>query len=187
MEIKKVKIQEWFENIGKYLTNREEHLCYAVQNQTEITYGLEGDCDTEWCEQNNVPAYNIQSSGGCIVHPKGNVSVGMVYSANKHNGFVLAQIIRDFADYLKQKGLSVEMLGNDVMVDNFKVASAAEFQYDVENQWCYGILQISINQDLEVIEHACKKPMVKIPKGLSEWGITTEEIKNWLLKTVSKL
>ena len=36
--------------------------------------------------------------------------------------------------------------------------------------------QISINQDLDVIKHACTKPMEKIPKALSEYGITTEEM-----------
>ena len=187
MEIKKVKIQEWFENIGTYLANKEEHLCYAVQDQTEITYGLEGDCDTEWCRQHNVPAYNIQSSGGCIVHPKGNVSVGIVYNAKRFGGFILCKVIRNFADYLKQKGLNVEMASNDVMVDNFKVASSTEYQYDVQNQWCYGIMQFSINQDLYVISNACKKPMVKIPKGLGEYGLTTEEIIQWLLEEAEKL
>ena len=33
-----------------------------------------------------------------------------------------------------------------------------------------------VNVDLEAIKNACKKPMVKVPKALSEYGITTEEM-----------
>ena len=80
-----------------------------------------------------------------------------------------------FADYLKQKGLnSVRCDNNDVLVDNFKVASGAEAILPTGLLYiCY---QISINQDLEVIKYACTKPMIKVPKALSEYGITTEEI-----------
>ena len=47
-------------------------------------------------------------------------------------------------------------------------------------QWTYELVQISINQDLEVIKNVCLKPMVKVPKGLGEYGVTTEEIIDWV-------
>jgi hypothetical protein len=69
---------------------------------------------------------------------------------------------------------SVRQDNNDILVDGFKVASGAEVS--LPNGFRYVAYQISINQDLETIKHACLKPMVKVPKALSEYGITTEEM-----------
>lgn len=188
MNITKVSIGNWFEHIQTYLQHKEEHLCYSVQEQTEVTYGSQNDCDLEYCEEHNIPAYNLRGQAGCIVHPQGNIGIGFVYSVQKYKVFALAYIfLPKLRDYLISKGLNATIDHNDLLVDGYKVGSVDEYQYDVPNAWCYGIMQISINQDIEVIEHACKKPMVKIPKALSEYGITTEEIKNWLLETVNKL
>jgi hypothetical protein len=35
---------------------------------------------------------------------------------------------------------------------------------------------LSINIDLDHIKAICRKSMNKVPKGLSEYGITTEEV-----------
>ena len=59
------------------------------------------------------------------------------------------------------------------MIDNYKVASGCEC---MEGDFLYMGYQISIYQDIEIIKHACNKPMIKIPKALSEYGITTEEM-----------
>ena len=62
---------------------------------------------------------------------------------------------------------------NDVLIDGYKVASGCDTNVD---GWAYMGYQISINQDIETIKHACNKPMVKVPKGLGEYGITTKEM-----------
>ena len=41
---------------------------------------------------------------------------------------------------------------------------------------CFPIWVISMNVNLDHIKAICKKPMEKVPKGLSEYGITTEEV-----------
>ena len=69
---------------------------------------------------------------------------------------------------------SVRQDNNDVLVDDFKVANGAEVI--LSGGYHYIAYQISINQNLEIIRHACLKPMVKVPKALSEYGITTEEM-----------
>lgn len=40
---------------------------------------------------------------------------------------------------------------------------------------------IGINTNLEHIKAICRKPMQKVPKGLSEYGITTEEVEEMFL------
>lgn len=52
---------------------------------------------------------------------------------------------------------------------------AWEFYRQVEGQ-CYTAGFISMNVNLDHIKAICKKPMEKVPKGLSEYGITTEEV-----------
>ena len=47
-------------------------------------------------------------------------------------------------------------------------------------------LLTGINTKLEDIKKICTKPMVKVPKGLSEYGITTEEVKEWFLDFCKK-
>ena len=41
---------------------------------------------------------------------------------------------------------------------------------------------VSVISQLDHIKTICRKPMVKVPKGLSEWGITTEEVEQMFLE-----
>ena len=41
---------------------------------------------------------------------------------------------------------------------------------------------IGINTNLDHIKAICRKPMKKVPKGLSEYGITTEEVEQMFLE-----
>ena len=45
---------------------------------------------------------------------------------------------------------------------------------------------IGINTNLDHIKAICRKPMKKVPKGLSEYGITTEEVEQWFLDFCEK-
>ena len=47
------------------------------------------------------------------------------------------------------------------------------------SQYFYGA-HISFSVDLEQIESVCTKPMEKIPAGLNEFGVTREEVEEWL-------
>lgn len=59
------------------------------------------------------------------------------------------------------------------------MASGAEIRVGDNLKNVYNTYQISINQDIEAIKHICKKEMIKIPKALSDFGITAEEIVNF--------
>ena len=50
----------------------------------------------------------------------------------------------------------------------------------------YGIIDytggiISMNVNLDHIKAICRKPMKKVPKGLSDYGITSEEVEEMFL------
>ena len=155
------------------------HNCAIVTlKNKEVCYGVEDSCNLEYCEENNIP-YVWQKTlilGGCIVGLQGNLFIDVKSTFNnEHN------IIVDFAnalvEYFKSKGLnSVRCDNNDIMIDNYKVASGADYRYDKMHYMGY---QISINQNLELIQNICNKSMEKIPKALSDYGITTEEMKTF--------
>ena len=162
-------------NEKEFLDSPNEETVIVVLKQTEAIYGADDSCDTKWCDENNVP-YAHQGKlqgGGCIIGVKGNLFIDAKRKAN--GGECLSdKFSKALAEYFKGKGLeSVRCDNNDVLVDNYKVASGCETN---ENGWKYMGYQISINQDIDTIKNACNKPMVKIPKGLGKYGITTDEM-----------
>lgn len=168
----------------KYICEHSEQLqsekkkkcAIVIQKETEVTYGFENDCDKEWCAENNIPCFDRNSGGGCIVHAKGNISVTLVYSHDEEPGFLGIAFVNNLIRFLEGKGLNCSFEHNDVLVDGYKVASGYDNNLPPDWRWCKTGLQISMNQELNIIEHACKKPMIKTPKGLSEYGITTQDI-----------
>ena len=177
--IEKTTLSDFYNNqLDLFLNPTEEKAMYIVYDSTEITYGSANDCDIDWCKDSNIPAYDIQRSGGCIVSAKGNITMADV--RRNTADWYDKQLLCSFVDFLKLKGIEAEIKQNDILIDGFKVASAASKNLKPDFLWQYTGMQISINQDLEVIKHACKKEMKKEPRGLSEWGITTSEVVNWL-------
>ena len=165
---------EFVKNEKEFLESNNEETVIVILNQTEAIYGADDSCNIQWCKDNNVP-YIHQSKlqgGGCIIGVKGNIFI----DAKRKNGgeCISDNFSKALYEYFKNKGLeSVRCDNNDVLIDNFKVASGCETIY---NDFKYMGYQISIYQDIETIKHACNKPMIKVPKALSEYGITTEEM-----------
>lgn len=175
--IKRVTIEEDYKNLMHYLTDEEPVTLICVYQGTHVNYGIEEDCDVRWCEENNIPVHNLQRSAGCIVQADG--SIGLFDVRPSSDGWVEHQILPDFRDYLISKGLNVELIHNDILVDGYKVASAGGMNLAPDYKWQYTCMHIAVYQDVETIRHACLKPMTKEPKALSEWGITTEEMVEW--------
>ena len=175
MKIKEYGSQIQFVNEeDAFLNSPNEETAIVVLEQTEAIYGADDSCNTQWCEENNVP-YAHQGKlqgGGCIVGVEGNIFIDA--KRNPQDICISDAFSRALAQYFKNKGLeSVRCDNNDVLIDDYKVASGCE---TFINGFMYMGYQISINQDVETIKHACNKPMEKVPKGLSEYGITTEEM-----------
>lgn len=159
----------------QFFSSQENEAAIVILRKTEVIYGADDSCNTEWCDQNNV-AYIHQDklfTGGCIVGVAGNIFVDVKMKTDGGES-ITDQFAKALGDYLREKGLkSVRQDNNDVLVDGFKVASGCETEVD---GWRYMGYQISLRQNMEVIQGACNKQMIKIPKGLKEYGITTEEM-----------
>jgi len=87
--------------------------------------------------------------------------------------------------YLRDKHLNVQINGNDILVDGYKVSGNFSQYIGPKRDTLFGI-HISLNVDLDVIKHYCDKEMNKIPKGLSEYGITREELLDVFYKFVDE-
>lgn len=170
---------EFVNNENEFINSKNNETVIVTLNQTEAIYGANDSCNTEWCDKNNVPYAHQDklSGGGCIIGVKGNIFIDAKRKLDGNSECLSDKFSKALSDFLKNKGLSsIRQDNNDVLVDDYKVASGCETVVDGFKYMGY---QISINQDIETIKHACNKPMIKIPKGLGGYGITTEEIKKF--------
>lgn len=171
----------WAEIVEDCIKNRKKiTYCVIGNGKTVVSYGFEEDCNTEWCNEHDIPCYNILRSAGCCVCAVGSVNIADI---RPHKGeFVEQKIISDFRNWLKSRGVESEIDHNDILIDGLKVASAGGYNLSPDYKWQYTGIQISVNQDYYVIAHACKKPSTKRPGALSDYGVTTLEVLKWCEK-----
>jgi hypothetical protein len=135
--------------------------------------------DKEFLEANGIKTVRLGNAGGCIVAFPDNIEIGH-FSMDLENAF-LERLTCEVMAFLKDRGLDVTRDNNDVLIDNiYKVFSTSKATYN--NIMLFSGAHISINCDAELIDKICTKPMVKIPKGLSEYGITSDEMLNLVLE-----
>lgn len=185
--MKHYTFKQFFEEIDNILTTVPmPYGLYLVNEQTEVNYGDARDLDLEYCEKHNIPAYWANRAGGTIVCSKGNIGIAVVFSVEK--GWQCMNLLNTLNTYLINKGLNSTIDENDILIDGYKVASTCERRVENHLDRIYLTAQISINQDIEAIKNICKKPMIKVPKGLGEYSVTTEEmlkvVQDWFSETI---
>lgn len=177
------KNEEITDIVNNLLQNDFGQLIFMPSDRM-VHLGLNGDCDQEYCKENNIFILYIGRHGGSIVCSKGDVdyfSVGTgVQEANKGMNF-----LGHLKDYLISKGLDAKFDsdGNDILVDGYKVASYGNGLLEARGKDVFTTgIHVSINIDIDSIKKICQKTMDKIPKALSDFGITTEEIKQLMVE-----
>jgi len=175
--MEKVTLQWFNEHILDIFDGECPKAYYCVHENTEVNYGNENDCDLDYCREHNIKSFMMQRGGGTIVCSAGNIGISVITSV-KH-GWQCENFSNAFTAWLRSFNLNVETNHNDILVDGYKVASSVELRVGKNLNRIYSTYQISINQDIEAIKHICKKEMVKIPKALSDYGFTTEDIESW--------
>lgn len=161
----------------KHLFNNpnKEDIFIAVFDETAVHYGTDGGLDIEKIIEKNIPIYNIQRKGGAIVTSPGDVVYCFI---TKTDNLYFNMELRNFlVKKLTQKGIPVEQTKNDLLVDGKKCFGF--MHRDLGSRKFYGG-HISINCNLELIKDICTKPMEKIPTGLSNYGVSTDNIIDWL-------
>lgn len=143
--------------------------CIVSSQETCILCGVD-----DYKNEHNLPTYKTHNFGGVIVNFKNDICVGHYETLAFKWG---SEFMEKLCDYLKSRNLNAEINGNDILVDNYKVAS---YMSQNINSCIYTAVHISISMDLDLIKNICVKPMVKTPKGLEEYNITQDEIIEWV-------
>lgn len=176
MKIKRITQTEWLPDVTQYIQGGLHGILYGVLDSSFAIVHRKTQVDEETCKQLNYEIIESYNNGGTILSNKGDILLG--HFAELNNGWRDSFMIY-FTNWLKSKGLNAECNNNDILVDGYKVCGMCIT--------CYGRIDytggiISMNVNLDHIKAICKKPMQKVPKGLSEYGITTEEVEQMFLE-----
>lgn len=143
----------------------------------QVNYGFDEKPNFEYCKEHNIPCVDIGRMGGAFVINKGDVGLGHV--AKGFDNTIGFEVYNRFTEYLKSKGLNAVAKDNDILIDGYKVFGWASYHYqkaDATFITCHFTISVNVN----LIKSICTKPMNKIPKGLSDFGITRKEVIEFL-------
>ena len=175
MEYYKVKQADTHSEIKKNI-ECGIHTGFRVMVETPVAFvHKERQVDKEICTAMGYEVCEAYYNGGTILGNKGDMAFAQFGSIGNN---WCGKFVSHFVDWLKSKGLNAVNDGNDILVDGFKVCGMCVTGY---GRIDYTAGFIGINTNLDHIKQICRKPMNKVPKGLSEYGITTEEVEQMFL------
>jgi lipoate-protein ligase A len=140
--------------------------------------------DEENCKALGYEVVESYNNGSTVVSNAGDVLIGhfaepeldpelMPETEQEERNWWCDRFATYFVEWLKGKGLNAVYEENEVLVDDYKVCVMCVTRY---GRIDYTGRIISMNVNLDHMKQICRKPMKKVPKGLSEYGITTEEV-----------
>lgn len=183
MRLQEVNTRNIVQEISKVIQNQEEVLGYMVVDEDYVSPGYNNTFDTDFCVKNGIKVLPSQNEGGVLFISKGDFEIGL-FSKDTENKFHI-QFANALKQYLTGKGINCEYRGNDLLVDDlYKVASYSSRRY---GNILFTAFHIAINMNLEMIKAICLKPMLKVPKGLADYGVTTNEVKSLFLDFVKDM
>jgi hypothetical protein len=164
-----------FVHLNYILKNQVEDVFMAVFDETVVHYGSDGGFNIDEAISLKIPTYNIHKRGGAMVTSPGDVVYCFLL---KENHPTLNEDLRKFlSNKLSKRNIHVELVKNDLLINGKKCFGF--MQNEIGD--CYFIGgHISIDCNLDLIKKLCTKPMEKIPGGLGEYNITTDEVIDWL-------
>lgn len=175
MEVYKLTNAEWMDKVTHYIRSGTHCIAYGIQDSPVVLTHRKTQVDEEVCKALGYTVYEAFNNGGTILTEAGDFEIGHWYVPE--NGWC-KRFANYFADWLKAKGLNAEYIDNDILVDDCKVCGTCITRY---GRIDYTGIHIGINTNLDHIKAICRKPMKKVPKGLSDYGITTEEVEEMFL------
>lgn len=156
--------------LEKYIKKQEQGIFYGINNKKVVFVSNINLVNTNACNELNYKIIETLHKGGIIVANPGDITIACF-------GPIANTWVKDFGvylvNYLKDQGLNAIFEGNDILIDGYKIAGlSAKIYGNIQ----YSNIHIGINTNLEDIKNICLKPMIKIPKGLSDYGFSTKEI-----------
>ena len=175
MEVIKLTQKQWMSEDTRVVNDGLHRISYGVLESPVAIVFRKTEVDEEVCKECGCEVVESFCNGGTIVTNKGDMLMGHFYTIE--NGW-RNKFVEYFVNWLKSKGLNAEYVDNDILVDDYKVCGTCITRHGCID---YTSVFVGINTNLDHIKKICTKPMKKIPKGLSEYGITTEEVEEMFL------
>lgn len=175
MEVLKIKQTDWLKEAARFIAGGLHRIGYVVTENPVAIVHKEYQVDKDVCRALGYEIAESFNNAGTIISNAGDILIG--HMAEPENGWY-DRFIAYFIDWLRAKGLNAEFVSNDITVDGYKVCGMCITRYG-RIDYTGGI--ISMNVNLNHIRAICRKPMNKVPKGLSDYGITTEEVEQMFL------
>lgn len=169
-----LKAQQFMQILPSVLKNGGE-ICHRAEFPL-VHLGINEDINENYCKEKGIPIFRVQRTGGAIVSNVGDFDFVVVNDNTDTKK--LPPLFAKLIHLLISKNKNANFDHNDLLIDGNKVASYA--YRELGNGMIYTAMHISMSVNLELIEKICNKTMVKIPKGLSDFGITEEDIINLL-------
>lgn len=167
--------KEAYKELYKIIHKDVEGGFIGVVEETAVHHGYEEEFDKNAAKEYNIPIYDIKRGGGAFVTSPGDVVYCyFIKTKQKNLNKELGGFIKE---KLQQRGITSANLDNDLLIDGFKCAGFMDVC--INGRYFYGG-HISINCNLELIQKICTKKMEKIPKGLSDYDISTENVIEWI-------
>lgn len=178
--VKKILLSEWSQRVEKLLRSTEHNTHYAITEKPIVLVPDEFEIDLFASKRLGYTVYPTKHKGGVIVTNIGDIGIVHLGNAGKqwYDFF-----IKEFIGWLKDRNLNAELDNNDIVIDGYKVCGVSTKRVGALS---YTAGVIGINTKLSDIQAICKKPMQKIPKGLSDYGVTSEEVEQWFLSFCKK-
>lgn len=153
------------------------HTVFYVPVKTPVAFvHREKQVDKDDCAAMGYEVYEAFYNGGTIICNDGDMA--FAHFQHHDNGW-MERLADAFIKWLGEQGLNAEFADNDILVDGFKVCGLCVTRYGCID---YTAGFIGINTNLDHIKAICRKPMKKVPKGLSAYGITSEEVERWFIQ-----
>lgn len=175
MNIIKLHQTQWLPLAKKKLAAGEHGIFCTVIDAPVVLLYRKSQVDEETCRSMGYDIYESYYNGGTLVAQKGDLAFAHFFSID--NGWC-ERFAEYFVSWLKDKGLNAVYDKNDILVDGYKVCATCVTRY---GRIDYTTIFVGMNTNLDHIKVICRKRMEKVPKGLSDYGITTEEVEQMLL------
>ena len=173
--MKVYKHDDAFVHLNYILKNQIEDFFIATIDDTVLHYGEDEGFDVDKAVEMGIKCYNLKKKGGAMVTSPGDLVY--CFTTKKEVSSFNAELRNLLAKKLTHKGINIEQIKNDLLVNDKKCFG---FMHQKIGKLHFYGGHISIDCNLELIKELCTKEMVKIPGGLGEYNITTEEVVDWL-------
>lgn len=168
--MKKIEFKEYVKQLPAFLQKQEEQLYYVYGDKS---YVLSNGTpfNQEYCIENDIDIIMTNHKGGTIVSSEKDIYIAFI---SPHQNNFGTRLCKYAIEKLKGKNINLDIVGNDILADGqYKVMASMKTRI---GDMYYSAVGFFLEPDIELIKKICLKPMVKIPKGLNDYGITTDDI-----------